>query len=500
MNGGEDGLYGPLGGNFIVVTTSATASYNAIPFVPLVTGEIPLQFADAPAIPFVADDEGSRTLKPAERIDFYRCWRDSSLRLNPTAPGRFLSEVEVKDRGESHRYYYPIDPDYLLSPRWREENLSSPIGLFRWSVEMEAALGLNAIHGYEDVRLGGAFLPSAFSMIKSMEGQRCGYRMINLTVVSALYLYTLLYHLELSDGIADLIGNERQVALAKKADIKNLGQLFSALSNLTGPDGRRWAEVLEYNEINLPAAKLADFLRELIHLTETHKLPFYRFAWEFANLSPAKCHPRFIGIKERVSTLHDFLSQNRREDWPATFYHYLLKTLPFVHSDEPSDQIASRIIDFIETNQERIEAILSDPFEEPLPFSTLRDHFGEFALPVIKFYGGRRGIESKKYGRLKEILALDLPIAQLTLDAFADKSSLTPLEEALIEEERRQLIALKGAIEKLAPTDRTVIQRIFLDGEEPDDVADSLGIGPDEFQHELDRIYAVLRLMIGQEE
>ena len=95
---------------------------------------------------------------------------------------------------------------------------------------------------------------------------------------------------------------------------------------------------------------------------------------------------------------------------------------------------------------------------------------------------------------------MDPPIMLPTMDVFADRYIPTPLEAALIEEERWQLIVLKEAIEELAPTDRTVVQSLFFDGDMPADVADSLGLGPNEFQHELDRIYSALGSSIGQEE
>jgi len=209
-----------------------------------------------------------------------------------------------------------------------------------------------------------------------------------------------------------------------------------------------------------------------------------------------ECRRRFEEISGRVSSLHAFISKNRREDWPASFYRYLLKTLPFVSSDETAVQIAKRIINYIETNQEKIETTLNGLADQPFSYDTLHSRFGEFTLPIAKFYGGYRGIKSKQRGGFRERLTLDLPFAVLAGETFTDKITPSPLEAALVKEEQRQLAALREALTELPTTDQAIVQRIFFEDENPKLVADSLGISARNFQHRLDRLYATLRELI----
>ncbi|MDD4179209.1 MAG: hypothetical protein PHH14_04075 [Candidatus Margulisbacteria bacterium] len=803
---------------------------NSHLFIPFPKGKTPALAKNTTIIPFSMEKAPGRLLKPKQTIQLYQAWKNGTLSLNSVGNTNILLEVGIEDEGQTYFYHYPIDLNYLFSPEWRKDNLASPSGFFRWATEMDLALRLNMVSGYEGKRLANRVLKDFRRKIKLLEESLCGYKHIDLPIASTLNLNTFLSHLTYTENIACFLGNNRLVDLAKKVDINYLGQLFSALSNLTNSKGIVWAEVLdynkidlsvakteillkeletnwqsyrgnncqialakkvgisnlghlfsalanltnsegivwterlEYNKINLPATKVKALLKELetnwqsypgnnsqitlgkkisisnlgqlfsalanltnsedkswakvlgynqinlsitkiealleelgvnwqsyhgnnhqialakkvgishlghlfsvlsnftnsegltwteilkynkINLPATkveallqeletnwqsyrgnseqvtlakkigigslgqlfsalanltnsedkswaktlghtyinlpitkvetllkeletnwqsyrgnskqitlgkkigisylgqlfsalssltnpegnfwteildynkivlstkkidsffpelvsfatfYHIPYNKFIGTFTGLTPQECQQRFNAIQRSSLAVKQVIEQQKREDWPPSFYGYLLKTTPFLLPDNDPVEITEAIINYIETNQQKIETTLSRFGGEPLTYGMLRPYFGEFTLPVIKFYGGLNGIAAKNRGGLKEWLALDLPspmIKQQGMDFFHNNKIPSPLEALLIKEERAQRAALKSAVLDLPLDDRNLIQRMFYENETPENLVATLGISQADLEFKLDKIFARLKKLIG---
>jgi len=590
-------------------------------FRPFLRGAAPEHLRDARVVPF--NPEVRRpfhigTIQTTELI--YQRWRAGILYLVSDYPQQVLLEVELKAQFKTFFYHYPIDIKFLFSPEWRRDNLSSPSGFFRWSIEMDVALSLNVVREFQGIRLGNKRSIKQLNKtgrINDLEGDTCSSYDFHRSSNRLLILNTAMFHClsigkigeltdqnkrnelarcneisrigmladlenlglpngrknmnpvkykranqpmakvafpaemvsliaeleknwqeyvgitnrvklaekigisirqlnfalslltdssgrslkeileykriasprirsrhrgrspilsviseELSENWIEYVGNRNQLKLARKVGTKNLYNLFYYLSKLVGPGGRSWAKILGYRNLAVPCAKVADFYDEYLAFIENNGV-FYKLTSELQKTSPADCKTKFEKIRDNFFSLKTFIEAHRREDWPKSFYQYLLQTLPFISFPENAAIVARRIIDYLEQNMERIEKIINNIPEQSLSYEVLHDHFGEYTIPVIKFNGGLRWIGPKRRGSLRERLAFDLPIAgigQIGVDYFMDKNALSPLEALLLKEERQQFEAL---MKELSPSERVLVQE-YMDSEDDQPISPEL--------------------------
>ncbi len=271
-------------------------------------------------------------------------------------------------------------------------------------------------------------------------------------------------------------GNNNQTALAEKVGISHLGQLFSALSNLTNDQGESWAKVLGYNEIHLPVAIIKSFFGDFIAFTSNSEVAIYQLTVELRTLSPQQARQRFFQIKENYAAVEATINRRRREDWPAAFYDYLLKTLSLAQSAEEAAAFTGEIITYISENEQRIYLSLSQLSAEQVSYEHLRTLFGGFTVAVIKFYGNLRSVLRISQGSPGWITNKGpFPIR--------DQFSPGPLELLLIKRERTALLL---AISSLTPEEQAIIRAVYYNDELPDKYP-----GLDEILKKLEKLITV---------
>ena len=194
-------------------------------------------------------------LRIQQTVQLYKDWKDGNLKLNNVGNTNILLEVGMTHNKKDYFYAYPIDLNYLFSPKWRESNLKSPFGFFRWAVEMDTALRSGMVKGYEKSRLPRSITHTVFPLIKKLKDENCGFKYMSLSLSKLLLLNTFLAHCYNTSSLGPFTGNNNQAVLAQVIGISRLANLFSALSNLTDINGKPWKKKLEYNYLNLPAAQ-----------------------------------------------------------------------------------------------------------------------------------------------------------------------------------------------------------------------------------------------------
>jgi hypothetical protein len=230
---------------------------------PYQKGMLPPAFRHWPALPASFERKLTRLLRSEQTLALYQAWKDGALELNPVKTRKVLLEVPVEHAGQTYFYCYPLDLDYLFSPQWREDNLSSPFGLFRWMIEMDTALRLGMVRGCEEKGVGRKSLNDCFSRFKKIEGEGCGYKHINTSLLATLLINTFLVHLRGAGLLYLVSGNPNQVVLSQATGNRNLYGLHTALSSLEAAPGQSWAKVLGFNLILSSAAGVAVLLKEL---------------------------------------------------------------------------------------------------------------------------------------------------------------------------------------------------------------------------------------------
>jgi len=134
-----------------------------------------------------------------------------------------------------------------------------PAALFYLCVGLDIALINGAVEGWESgIRLPGTALEWFYGSSSKDIRRQLGVKKIHVGWSTMLALNFFLLDIEVGSKEWEMIfGNKNQVNLAEKAGISNLGSLYSALSALG------LVEKLKYNEINLSATNVEELIKVL---------------------------------------------------------------------------------------------------------------------------------------------------------------------------------------------------------------------------------------------
>lgn len=461
---------------------------------PLAAYEIPASMHGWPVIPQESDRK-RKGLLWREMFDFCRAWQAGELTLNPDRPAAVLLETSGSYAGQDYRRYFPLDFRGLLTPEWLAQRSTEELWMLRSAIAMDTALRVDAIAGFEGRKLMNFSRRGTLAVIATIMDIEGKCPTIKATRSAVLSLHTFLWHATEQGFMDELTGNTNQVRVAQAAGFSHLYPMSYALRYLRGPAGTRWKDELGYLFVRLSVGQVQGFFEEMMAFKEETGVPMLKLDTELRRAPDQAA--RFREIQQRYADIVAVIGRVRQEYWPQRFATRLAGELSITASTFDAVAFAQRVVNFIAENETRILHLRHQ--HGFLEDEMLADEFGAEMAPYVSLFvaelncvaitGGRK--ERLHYGapdRDDSREAHDRIGAQRLADphphgALVQQQVLDPQAELIAREEKRMATtSIPLALESLGPTARQVIQQVYFEGRDAEEVAEDIGMSVEDVQ------------------